>query len=342
MRGNNLGFTAGKNKIINGDFRLNQRAFTSITTTAQYGFDRWALGNAGNFGTVTYTPQNFTLGTAPVAGYEGTTFARITTTGQTQTGVRTALRQPIESVRTLANSTVTVSFWAKAASGTPKIAINLEQQFGTGGSPSANVDNYLGQATLSTSWARYSVTGSIASISGKTIGTNNNDLLMLHLVVSAGSDFDSSTGSLGIQSNTFDIWGVQVEAGSVATPFQTATGTLQGELAACQRYYAKTYATATAPGTATLLGSFTYKTGYTDSFHSMGSWRTPVPMRDTPTITLYSTNDGATGQIYDGTTNRAGTAAGYIGATGVTPYINNISLGSGLVLSTQIVASAEL
>jgi hypothetical protein len=45
------------------------------------------------------------------------------------------------------------------------------------------------------------------------------------------------TGSLGIQSGTFDFWGVQVEAGSVATAFQTATGTIQGELAACQRYY---------------------------------------------------------------------------------------------------------
>jgi len=42
---------------------------------------------------------------------------------------------------------------------------------------------------------------------------------------------------VGIQNNTFDIWGLQVEDGSVATAFQTATGTIQGELAACQRYY---------------------------------------------------------------------------------------------------------
>jgi hypothetical protein len=233
-------YAAGKNKIINGDFFINQRNFTSITTSAQYGFDRWALGNVGNFGTVTYTPQTFTLGTAPVAGYEGKTFAQVVTTGQTQTNVLTTLRQPIESVRTFANQTVTVSFWAKAASGTPKIAVNLGQSFGTGGSPSSNVDNYLGQATLTTSWVRYSVTGSVASINGKTLGTANNDYLLAELIVSAGTDFSAKSGSLGIQSNTFDIWGVQVEAGSVATAFQTATGTLQGELAACQRYYFRT------------------------------------------------------------------------------------------------------
>ncbi len=55
--------------------------------------------------------------------------------------------------------------------------------------------------------------------------------------VSAGTDFNARTGSLGIQTNTFSLWGVQVEAGSVATAFQTATGTLQGELAAASRYY---------------------------------------------------------------------------------------------------------
>jgi hypothetical protein len=227
-------FAAGKNKIINGDFTINQRAFTSLTLTgalSQYGFDRWR--GTGQDGTVTYTPQPFTVGAAPVAGYEATNFARIVTSGQTASNAIALLAQPIEDVRTFANQTVTVSFWAKAATGTPKVAIELDQQFGSGGS--TRVTTYGGQVTLSTSWARYSITAAVPSISGKTIGTSSS--LVTNLWVSAGSTLDSRTGTLGIQSGTFDFWGVQVEAGSIATPFQTATGTIQGELAACQRYY---------------------------------------------------------------------------------------------------------
>jgi len=44
-------------------------------------------------------------------------------------------------------------------------------------------------------------------------------------------------GAIGLQNNTIDIWGVQIEAANTATAFQTATGTIQGELAACQRYF---------------------------------------------------------------------------------------------------------
>jgi hypothetical protein len=229
------GFTAGKNKIINGDFTINQRNFSSSTTSTAYGFDRFMMIYVD--GTVTYSAQTFTAGTAPVAGYEAKNFARIVTSGQTLAGARANWKQPIENVRTLAGQTATVSFWAKAGSGTPKIAVELWQGFGSGGSPSAGVPTYAGQVTLSTSWARYSVTVAVPSISGKTIGTTENTSeLQCNLFVSAGTDLNSRTGSLGIQSNTFDIWGVQVEAGSIATPFQTATGSLGGELTLCQRY----------------------------------------------------------------------------------------------------------
>jgi hypothetical protein len=231
----NVGFgQAGKNKIINGDFRINQRAFTSTTTNSTYGFDRWQLIAAGD-GSCTYSAQTFTPGSAPVAGYEANNFARLLTASQTTSASRGTLQQAIEDVRTFAGQTITISFWAKAATGTPKIALELGQSFGTGGSTSVNT--YAGQVTISTSWARYSITVAIPSVSGKTI-VNLDSSLITRLWVSAGSDFNSRTGSLGIQNNTFDIWGVQAEYGSKATPFQTASGNnLQAELAMCQRYY---------------------------------------------------------------------------------------------------------
>jgi hypothetical protein len=136
----------------------------------------------------------------------------------------------MEDVRTFAGQTITMSFWAKAASGTPKVSVRTAQLFGTGGSSPVTL-NATSATTITTSWARYSFTLNIASISGKTIGAGNN--LQMSVVV----DDDLIGTGVGIQNNTFDIWGVQVEAGSVATPFQTATGTIQGELAACQRYY---------------------------------------------------------------------------------------------------------
>jgi hypothetical protein len=115
------------------------------------------------------------------------------------------------------------------------VSIELDQQFGSGGS--TRVTTLAGKVTLSTSWARYTATVAVPSISGKTIGTSS--FLGTHLWVSAGSDFDARLNTLGVQNNTFDIWGVQVEAGSTATAFRRNANSLQGELAACQRYYNK-------------------------------------------------------------------------------------------------------
>lgn len=278
-------YPAGRNKIINGDFGINQRNFTSTTTAGVFGFDRWNVNSVD--GTVTYSAQTFTPGTAPVSGYEGTNFARVVTTGQTLATARANFNTSIEDVRTLAGQTATISFWAKAASGTPKIALEINQLFGTGGSPSAAVQTYTGQVTITTAWVRYSITVAVPSISGKTIGTDtNSSALQINAFVSAGSNFNSRTGSLGIQSNTFDIWGVQVENGSTASPFQTATGTKQGELAACQRYYVRSGA---ANGLTTAAYA-TYGNGYsTLTTNATIPVQLPVTMRIAPTAVDYST-----------------------------------------------------
>jgi hypothetical protein len=279
-------FVAGKNKIINGDFAINQRAFSSTTTDGTYGFDRWLFGRSGD-GTTTCSAQTFTPGTAPVSGYEAANYVRIVTTGQTTSSSYTLLVQRVEDVRTLAGQTVTVSFWAKANTGTPSITVELQQNYGTGGTASS--DLYKSKIAITTSWVRYSVTIALNSLTGKTIGTGSN--LGVALWVSAGSNFNSRLDSLGLQANTFDIWGVQVEAGAVATPFTTATGTLAGELAACQRYYFRNTPTGSDYGT---IG-FGMANGTTRVFIGITP---PVTMRVEPTAVEYTglrLEDGQTG-----------------------------------------------
>jgi hypothetical protein len=231
------GGKVSNNKILNGDFFINQRAFTSNTADLSYNFDRFLQQVAGG-GTTTVTPQVFTPGTAPVVGQEGRNFLQSITASQSGAGDYGFHSQRIEDVRTLANQALVVSFYAKANSGTPKIGIQLVQNFGAGGSPSAEVSTPISAITLTTDWARYEVTITCPSISGKTIGTNpNTSYLAINLWQSAGATFATQSSTTGIQNFTLQLWGIQVEAGTAATGFLTATGIIEGELAACQRYW---------------------------------------------------------------------------------------------------------
>lgn len=208
-------FNVGKNKILNGDFSIWQRG-----TTATNGFlaDRWYL-NAGAPTSFSQTRQAFTPGAAPVAGYEGKYFWRntITTVGPS---TEWYLNTYIEDVQTLAGQTATFSFWAKADSARAMSGYFL-QRFGDGGS--ATVSTTIGTASLTTAWQRFTFTISVPSLSGKTIGANN--LVQIFFAMAPASGM------------VIDLWGVQLEAGSIATPFTTNTGNQQAELAACQRYY---------------------------------------------------------------------------------------------------------
>jgi hypothetical protein len=208
------------NAIINGAFDIWQRG-TSITASSAstYTADRWALIN-GAFPTGSYSVsrQTFTPGAAPVAGYEGQFFLRYNVTTPSGTAFQ-GMVQKIEDVRTFAGQTVTLSFWAKADAART-ITPSIGQDFGSGGS---SFNTNMGSAiNVTTSWARYTQTFSVASVTGKTIGANSNVEIFLNI-------------SNAVQ--TVDIWGVQLEAGPVATPFRRNAPSIQAELAACQRYY---------------------------------------------------------------------------------------------------------
>ena len=211
------------NAVINGGFDIWQRG-TSFTVAAGgqvYTADRFGHDRNGTGATVTISRQTFTPGEAPEAGSEGEFFARIAQSVAGSGSTFSNFDTRIEDVRSFAGQTVTFSFWAKASAATTIRSINLSQAFGSGGS--AGVNNLTSEIVLSTSWQRYTRTVSVPSVSGKTIG--------------AGS-FLRASFSLPLNSTfTIDIWGVQLEPGTVANDFRRNANSLQGELAACQRYY---------------------------------------------------------------------------------------------------------
>lgn len=229
-------FTAGKNKILNSDFSIWQRG-TSITppaATVTYTADQYFVVLPSGS---TVSRQTFTPGTAPVAGYEGQFYMNTTITSNAQ---NYECGQRVQNARTFAGQIVTFSFWARSTVGAQTMNTLIQQQFGTGGSPSAAVDATLisGSSTYTptSSWQRFTFTWSIPSVVGKTFGTNNNSYLLVRPF-----QYTATTSNTSI-----DIWGMQLEAGSTATPFSTATGNYPTELQAC-KYFFERY-TSAIPG----------------------------------------------------------------------------------------------
>jgi hypothetical protein len=211
------------NAIINGDFGIWQRgtSFSSVATNT-YTADRWQYIPFG--GSATITQQAFISADIEAVGYgDAEHFLRMASTGGAANSSR--LFQKIEDVRTFAGQQVTLSFWAKSDAAR-NYTVQLRQNFGSGGSAETGAGSLAATISLTTSWQKFSFTGPIASISGKTIGAGSHLILRFFNAVDESSDFD--------------LWGVQLEAGPVATPFKLAGGGSKGaELALCQRYYYK-------------------------------------------------------------------------------------------------------
>jgi hypothetical protein len=207
-------------------------------------------------------------------------------TGNIAAASYSIVQQRIENVRRLANKTVTVSFWAKAAAGTPLVGVTLDQYFGTGGSPSAQVNNTGLTVTLSTAWTRYNVTRTLPSISGKVLGTNLDSFTILSFWFSSGSTNSAHSGGVNVQSGTVQLWGVQLEVASGASILEKPDP--RYELHNCQRFFQG--------------GPFAwYGYGAAGQFigHSV-PWA--VAMRGVPTIVLSSTTytncTAAASQLY--------------------------------------------
>ena len=213
-------FQTYRNRIINGSFDAWQRgtsfSFTGVSGT--YTADRWAFYMDGTGSAATISRQAFTPGTAPVSGYESAYFIRINRTAAGTGNTYSNFQQPIEDVRTFAGQTITVSFWAKADAART-LGLYLTQDFGTGGSSA--VGTSTSTASVTTSWQRFSYTYTLPSIAGKTISATDSKVYMFF--------------QCGNAVSTFDIWGVQVESGSVMTPFEVEP--FETTLRKCQRYY---------------------------------------------------------------------------------------------------------
>jgi hypothetical protein len=233
-----------RNKLMNANFDIWQRgtSFSSVGYTA----DRWRLDFGGSGTGATVTQQLFTPGSAPVLGYEAAYFAQVATTSGSDAGSYITFEQRVENVRTLAGKPVTVSFWAKATSGSPKVGLEVIQNSGGSGSGVYGINSTT--KTLGNSWARHSFTFNMPALTWTSgqVGSPSNSNIVINFWLSNGSSLTSRSGNPGLQSNTFHFWGFQLEEGLVATSFEERPQ--QVELAMCQRYYEKNYADTIAPG----------------------------------------------------------------------------------------------
>ena len=311
-----------EDKIINGDFGIWQRGTTQSTVI--YGSaDRWVNEFVG--GASTMSQQSFAVGET-LGANSPRFFLRQSVSGQTLSTQYAIVDQRIESVRSYAGQTITVLGWAKRSSGSGNMAVAGYQFFGTGGAtPSDPVAAISpGTVTLGSSWAPFAVVMNVPSITGKTLGTNNNDWLGVFIWTSAGSNNNASTNSLGLQTIGVDLWGIHIRQGT-----WTAAATADyrprdpgTELALCERYYEVTNGNL-------VLFSGSVGTGLT--YYAAQSFRTTKRANPAITITANSTI---------GFNNSAGSTS--LGPGGFFEFRNAIATAANGVWSSFWSADAEL
>jgi len=240
-----------KNRIINGDMRIDQRnAGASVTPTAfTYTLDRWY---ADCTVASKFSVQRNAGSVNPPAGF--TNYLGVTSLAATTPGASDfyTIGQVIEGFNTgdlafgsASTSTITLSFWVRSSlTGTFGGVLN-----NSGGS---RAYPFTYSITSANTWEQKSVI-----VVGDTSGTwltNNGAGIEVKFSLGVGSTYAGTAGAwtssnkfgasgqvnvVGTNGATFYITGVQLEAGSVATPFERRS--YGQELALCERYYQTLY-----------------------------------------------------------------------------------------------------
>ena len=284
-----------RNMIINGDMRVAQRstAMLTVSDNSNEGYstiDRFWTGmnnsvsGAISFGRDTDAPDGFSRSlkmqcSTANTSLSGTDAVFVATTIEAQDLQRLGYGSS-------GAKTSTLSFYAKRA-GTDwgKISVSFNKD----DSPE---EWFVPEATtLTTSWARYSVT--IPANTTNAIADDNGAGVKVRFYVAGPTDatYDGATDTawgtsrkdhhndlgnlLSHTSNIFYLTGVQWELGSIATPFEHRS--YSDELARCQRYF---YAMHKVN-----QGSQYIFTGYFWANGSgLGNYQPPVTMRANPTV----------------------------------------------------------
>lgn len=174
-----------------------------------YVCDDWYYSRVDTSYTVNITRQSFAVDQDEVPSNPTYFFRYQATLPATET--RSQLYQTYKSVFTLAGQRVSLGLYARSSTSST-INVYLVQNFGTGGSPSSDVETLVDQFDLTASWAQYSATIDIPTIAGKTIGTNGDDNLVLRI------KFPNDAAA------TVDLVNVQFQDAATLTPlfpFQT-------------------------------------------------------------------------------------------------------------------------
>jgi hypothetical protein len=215
------------NGIINSNYSIWQRGTSNVTTYLAYTADRWQKGGGTHFGISRTTVSDTT--NLPFIQYA----ARMQRTSGSATTTLMDFGYSMETADAIkyAGQTVTMSFYARKGanySGAAGASFGFALYTGTGTDQSV-MSGYTGSAatintaaTLTTTMARYQAT--------VTIPTTATELALYFSY--------TPTGTAGA-NDYVDITGVQLEIGSIATPYTPYSGTIQGELSAAQRYYTR-------------------------------------------------------------------------------------------------------